>query len=81
MLLRNISATFSEEGGMYELTFVDVTNGAALLNGNFGYINKNINLVAKDDSLNSIITSLEDGLNKKFGRLLKVVSQFKISMA
>lgn len=65
MLLRNISATFSEEGGMYELTFVDVTNGAALLNGNFGYINKNINLVAKDDSLNSIITSLEDGLNKQ----------------
>ena len=65
MLLRNINATFSEEGGMYELTFVDVTNGAALLNGNFGYINKNINLVAKDDSLNSIITSLEDGLNKQ----------------
>lgn len=65
MIINTIGCSFNENGGTYNISFTDIANGVGLLNGNFGFINKNVNISAKNNLLTSIIQSLEDGLNKQ----------------
>lgn len=61
-LLISLSGSFAESGGIYKLGFVDVTNGAAALHSQIGYVYESMKISGA--TLGECILSFETSLNK-----------------
>jgi hypothetical protein len=75
LLLGNMDSQFDASGSTHALKFYGLTNGAPLKNDHLHYVNRNLNLITKENSilLKDLIEDLESKLNKQLDEQWKLV--------
>ncbi len=73
-MLYNVTGTFDITGGLYELEFAGITNGAARF-PQFSRIAQQINVPVNDGNLSNAMTFLQDRMNEDSAQNRKCVQQ------
>lgn len=76
ILMKDMDSSFDFSGGVHNIKMLGMTNGAPLHNDHMHYVNRNLNLVTRPNSvlLKDLITDLETKLNAQLEEQWKIVS-------
>jgi hypothetical protein len=77
LVLTNMDSSFDYSGGVHQMKFHGMSNGAPLQNDQMHYVDRNLNLVTSENSLllKDLISDLEKKLNTRLDEQWKLVQK------